>query len=163
MAVVGGTQGSQVSNVGQIQRQAGIAQQLLNSTAASKVTVSAGDADLLAQLQMPPPLNWHTDVSSLQFNFKDNMPLDDTTPLQFHVEKLSDCRLFYIKSDLFGAGSMWARIASGKAQCVDGGKLGSNWQANSATIVRNEKTSSAIGLPKASWYALAAVLGALLL
>jgi hypothetical protein len=154
MAVVGGTQGAQVSNVGDVQGLAFTAMANMNSTNA----VSESDMNLLQSLQEPPPIPFNSPVSGLEFNFEDNMPLDDDTPLQFKNERTGNCRLFFIQSDMFHIGSTWDRIATGPAKCIDGGSMGAHW--GKKNISDNDK-SSKIHLSAAAWIgiAVAAVFG----
>jgi len=148
MAVVGGTQGAQVSNVGDVQELAVTAMANMNRTNA----VSASDMALLQSLLEPPPIPFNSPVAGLEFNFEDNMPLDDDTPFQFKNERIGDCRLFFIQSDLFHIGSTWNRIATGPAKCVDGGSLGTYWGENSMAY---KGKSSGIHLSVKAWVGVA--------
>jgi hypothetical protein len=152
MAVVGGTQGAEVSNVGAVQRLAITAISNMNNTK----DVSESDLALLQSLLEPPPIPFGSPVTGLEFNFEDNMPLDDDTPLQFTNERTGDCRLFFIQNDMFHIGNTWDRIAAGPAKCVDGGSLGTSWGENSVAFKgESSGKSSGIHLSAKAWVGIA--------
>jgi hypothetical protein len=151
MAVVGGTQGAQVSNVHDVQELARIALSNMNS---SKASPSRSDMALLQNLMESSPLQFNSGPSKLSFNFEDNMPLDDDTPLQFKKEQLGNCRAFYLQSDLLDISSTWERIAVGSVPCVDGGSLGATWQKKSLTATVGDVQNSAVSLSAANWVGL---------
>ncbi|PQE21762.1 peptidase S41 family protein [Rutstroemia sp. NJR-2017a BBW] len=83
-----------------------------------------------ASLLPPGPLlswplgNSSTQAASSRFNLRNNMPTNSSssTPLQFIYES-SNCRLFYLQSDLYRIEGLWSRVHDvvwGNGSCVQG-------------------------------------------
>ncbi|PQE15305.1 peptidase S41 family protein [Rutstroemia sp. NJR-2017a BVV2] len=86
-----------------------------------------------------------TQAASSRFNFRNNMPSNSTsnTPLQFIYES-SNCRLFYLKSDLYQIEGLWSRVRDvvwGNGSCVQGSTVrdGDKFPGNAGDTVEYER------------------------
>lgn len=127
IAVIGGTQGAQVSKFDDVKVLASVALDLVKE----KVFAAFKDdaVKFLGPLVQPAPVKVNTEVS--QFNFRDNIAQGDQsfTPLQFSSVK-AECRFFYMPADILNVTNTWKRVirglsAGGKGLCINGNLTGS--------------------------------------